>query len=183
MGRSGSTVAIPLPASAADHGYAAWTTDPLSASVATPILTNGLMYVARLKLAAAATVSTVSVYVTTGGTTLTSGQSRLALFDASRVLLATSADQSAAWATAGLKAAAVTPQALPAGYCFVGLWANGVALPTLACGTSLAAGLVNAGLSAPNLRFATADTGLTTTAPGTVGAMTAAAASIWVALG
>jgi Protein of unknown function (DUF2793) len=59
-------------------------------------------------------------------------------------------------------------------------WANGTTLPSIARGSG-ASGL-NGGLTGTNLRFSTADTGLTTVAPATLGARTTLNAAYWVAL-
>jgi hypothetical protein len=67
----------------------------------------------------------------------------------------------------------------------VGFYANGTTLPTFARGSSVGAvgsDLINYGLSAPTLRFSTADTGRTTTMPGTLGSQTAAPIAWWAGL-
>lgn len=182
MSSSGRATAA-VPAQAGDHNYLAWTADPLTCGLPALLITNGLLYVARLKLPNSATVTNLHVYVTTAGSVLTANRSFAALFSSSRGLLSQTADQSTAWGSAGLATMALTAsQSVGAGFVWVGVWSTGVALPTLAAGTTLAAGLSNAGLTAPNLRFATADTGLTTTAPATIGSQTGSALAIWAAL-
>jgi len=170
--------------SAPDHNYLAWTGEPAVYGAATTILaSNGLMYVARIALREAKTISTISMYCVVQGATLTSGQNFAALYSGAGALLSQSVDQSTAWATIGLKAMTLAgPQAVPAGYVYVGLWGNGTTLPTFARASHQAAGLSNAGLAAPNLRFATADTGRTTTAPATIGTQTASLIQWWIAL-
>lgn len=168
----------------ADHGYLGWTYDPSMTATGTILGTAGLLYVAKVKLASAGlTVTSCVIFLTAAGVTLTAGRNFAALFTAAGGILAQSVDQSTAWQTAGEKICTLSaPQVVPTRYCYVGVWANGSTLPTLARGSSSGSTLLNGSLSAPNFRFATCDTGLTTAAPATLGTQTAFNAAWWMAI-
>jgi hypothetical protein len=170
----------------ADSGFLSWNYDPaLGSGTGSALATAGLVYVIKL-WAPATTISNVHLWMTAAGGTLTSGQCFAALYDATKAQVgSTSADQSgtgAGWAgTTALKTIAVGSWANPtAQFCFVALFFNGTTGPAFLRNSN--AGSVNAGLSAANSRFATADTGRTTTMPGLLGTFTAINAGYWAAL-
>lgn len=168
----------------ADHGFLTWT-QPMETVGANSVIipTAGLLNVVRLKLPEAALVTNIAMYVTVIGATLTASQNLVAVFGASGTFLsATNAAATVtAWTGTGLKSLALTtPTIIPAGYCYVGFYYNGTTAPTFR-GASLNSAFVNAGLAAPNLRFASADAGLTTAMPGSIGTQTATGVSWWVA--
>lgn len=166
-----------------DHGYLAWSFDPGSNGTGTIIPTGGLLHLVKLKLDQGALVSNVVIHLTSAGATLTAGQNFAGLYSAAGALLSVTADQAAAWQTGGLKTMALAvAQTVGAGYVYAAFWAVGSTLPTLSRGNVGGAAVGNAGLAAPNLRFATADAGLTTTAPPTFGAQTGSGTGWWVAL-
>lgn len=166
-----------------DHGYLTWTYDPSLAAAATIVGNGGTLYVVKLKLAAAATVSNIVMEVSTAGATLTSGQNFAALYSSAKALLSATATQHTAWASTGLKTMALTtPQTVSAGTVYACFWCVGSTLPTFTRATALNAVQPNAGLSAADSRWSTADSGLTTTAPATIGSQSAASAAYWVAL-
>lgn len=75
--------------------------------------------------------------------------------------------------------ALTSAQSVAAGDFFVALYTNGTTKPTLArAGIALAA--INGLNSAANAIWATANTGLTTAMPATLGTFTAATNPIWV---
>lgn len=167
----------------ADHGRLAWTFDPALA-VSSNTTTAGVLQFARLNLGQAATVTNVDLYAVTNGSTLTSGQCFAALYDSAGVLVAQTVDQAASWASSGLKSMALVggPYARQAGDYYVAWWHNGTTGPGWARIANQAAALANLSLSAPNLRFGTANTGLTTTAPAPLGAQSAGQITWWAAL-
>lgn len=174
---------IPQPA---DQALAGWTFDPVDMQGGTILPTAGLLMLSRIKVNLAA-VTGIMIYVTAGGSTLTASQNLAGLFNDQGAILgagAVTADQATAWQSSGLKtmplnvAQAVTPGA----WYRVGLFANGTTLPTLGRASNLPADGINAGMSAPTLRYSTANTGLTTAMPGSLGAQTAASPAWWVAL-
>lgn len=89
---------------AADFGWLAWTFDPLDSSASTPIV--GRTYWSRTKVAKSGTIANIQLQVTTAGTTLTHGF--VGIYSTAGVLLGSSADQTTAWQTTGVKTIAVT---------------------------------------------------------------------------
>lgn len=177
-GVGGLPTVLPL-----DHGFLTWSYDPALAAAGTIIGNGGTLYVVKLKLAQAATVTNIVMEVSTAGATLTAGQNFAALYSAAKALLAVTADQTTPWQSTGLKTMALAQaQAVPAGTVYACWWTVGSTLPTFTRGTALNAVQPNAGLSAANSRYSTADGSLTTTAPATIGTQTAASAAYWVAL-
>ncbi len=169
---------------AADSGYFTWSYDVASAAgAAAPLATAGTIYTIRLHNPTAHSVTNIVTYLSAAGSGLTSGQCFAALFRADTgALLGTTADQATAWASTGLKTMAIAggPVTAPAGDLIVGLWFNGTTGPSPFRSNGVA--LVNAGLSAANSRFGTADTGRTTSAPSTLATLSAANIAYWAAL-
>lgn len=165
----------------ADHNLSGWTFDPAEVQAGTILPTAGLLHIARVK-ALTSSISTLYLHLTTGGTSLTAGQCFAALFSPTGVLLATSADQSTAWGSGGLKSMAITAQAVTYGSLpYVGYFANTAGtLPTLSRAVNSSSAILNAGLAAPNFRYATADAGLTTAMPGNIGTQTGNLTAHWI---
>lgn len=169
--------------SPADHNYLTWTYDPAVSLAGTTVPAGGVLHLIKLKLDQAALVSNIIINLTSAGTTLTSGQNFALLYSSGGTLLGSTATQHTAWQSGGVKTMAlVTPVTVPAGYVYGGFYTVGSVLPTISRGQVTTANGGNAGLSAPNLRHATADTGLTDTPPATFGAQTAGATAWWMAL-
>lgn len=169
----------------ADRGLVAWTTDPLliQAGGQAPG-TAGAMQFVRLRLAAPASVAAIRMHVTSGGVSLTSGQCFAALYTAAGALVAVTADQSGEWISTGMKSMALVggPFDLAPGDYYVAFWFNGTTGPSWARATGTGATFANVGVTAPNLFAGTANTGLTTTAPATMGAQSTASTYYWAAL-
>lgn len=164
---------------ASDQGFHDWSHAP-EASNSTSIPTAGTLQLVRLRARRGVTVSSVCVYVTVAGATLTAGGNFAGLYDSTGTRLGVTADQATAWASTGLKSMALTTPAVVADdHCYVGLFWTGTTGPSLARATATVS---NANLSAPSLRYATANTGLTTALPATFGAQTAANVAIWAAI-
>jgi hypothetical protein len=165
----------------ADHGLAGWTYDLAQPNAGTAP-TAGVLQVARLHLPAPQQVTGVALFVTSAGSGLTAGQCFAGLYSSAGARLDVTADQAGVWNSGGLKlmplAGGAAQRAL-ADY-YVAWWANGTTPPSFARAGNIA--LVNANLAAPNLRFATADTGLTTTGPANLAAQSAANVGWWAAL-
>lgn len=173
---------------ATDHNLAGWTFDPALIQAGTVLPTAGLANVARVRVLSGV-VSNIHFHFTAGGSSLTAGQCFAALYNDAGALLgggAITADQAANWATSGFKtcplsvAQGVTPNA----WYRVLWWFNGTTGPTLSRGANSDAATLNAGLSAPLLRYSSADTGRTNAAsvPANIGAQTATQAAWWVGL-
>jgi len=173
---------------ATDHGLVGWSFDPAGVQAATILPTAGVTHVVRVR-AMSATVTNILMHFTVAGSGLTAGQCYATLHNDAGAILgagAITADQAAAWASSGLKTMALTtPQGVTAGAFYrVRFWFNGTTGPTVSRGVNSNTAITNVGLVAPNFRFATADTGVTTpgSAPGNIGTMTGAATAWWVGL-
>jgi hypothetical protein len=174
---------------ATDHGLAGWTFDPIQVQGGTPALaTSGLSYVARIR-ALTSVISNILIHLVTAGSGLTAGQCFATLHNDAGAQLgagAVTADQAANWASGGLKvmplqvAQAVTPGA----FYRVRYWFNGTTGPSLSRAINSNTAILNAGLSTPNFRFSTADSGLTTaaSAPSNIGTQTGGATAHWIGL-
>jgi hypothetical protein len=173
------------PSAPADRGYKAWSMPVYSVRSAFAVATAGRLNVVRLRRVPAGTITNVVLGVTTAGSSLTAGQCFAALFTAAGVLVGQTADQAAAWVSAGTKIMPLAggPYSVAAGDYYVGFWFNGTTGPAFTIGgQASSADLTNAGLSAPNLDSALADAGLTTTAPATFGAQTSYVIYWWAAV-
>lgn len=95
--------------------------------------------------------------------------------------MAATADQAASWVSTGVKTIALTsPQTVTAGMVYVAYFSNGTTNPAFSRGNNTTA--VNAGLGAGAYRYATADTGRTTTFASTLGTLTSLNAAVWAAV-
>lgn len=167
----------------ADHNYLAWTYDPAVGMAGLIVPAAGTLHLIKLKLDVSALVTNIVMALTSAGATLTSGQNFAMLYSSAGVLLGQTATQHTAWQSTGLKTMALTtPVTVAAGYVYAGFYTNGSTLPTFCRGNQSSAPGGNAGLAAPSLRSATADTGLTTAPPDPFGAQTANAVAWWMAL-
>jgi hypothetical protein len=169
---------------ATDQGLVAWSFDPVAIAAGFTLTPAGTLFTVKVHNQVAQNVTNIIVDLTTAGGTLTSGQCFAALFQGvGGALLGTTADQSGAWAGAtGVKTMAISggPVAAAAGDLIIGFWYNGTTGPSFGRGTQNPT--ANVGLAAAQSRFGTANTGLTTTAPGTLGTIAALTASIWAGL-
>lgn len=170
---------------AADHSLAGWTFDPTGVQAATVLSTAGVSHIVRIRVTGTL-ITNILIHMTVGGSTLTAGQCFAELFTDAGTRLASTADQATAWTSAGMKTMPlVTPQAVTSGAWYkVRFWFNGTTGPTLSRGINSSSAILNAGLSTPNFRFSTADTGLTTAALAvtTIGTQTGTATGWWVGL-
>ena len=165
-----------------DHNYLTWNFDPIICqSTSTVLGANGTCYVQKLRIDKTVSVTNINAWVLTAGATLTASQCLAGLYDANKNLVGVTGDQSAVWNSTGHKTMALTggPFSCAPGYYYVVLMANGTTRPAFLRATGNAH---NANLAAASSRWATADTGRTTTLPATLGAFTAAANPYWVAL-
>jgi len=167
--------------SAADHGLIAWPYDPSLAASSSVLATAGTVYVIKMHLAAAASITNIVTQVNTAGATLTAGQCFAGVYQGG-TLLGTTADQAPGWASTGVKTMPLAggPFAAAAGDVYVAFFFNGTTGPTLPRSNGNA--LINVGLAASGARYATADTARTTSLPGTLGTLTALSVSYWAGL-
>jgi hypothetical protein len=170
-----------------DFGWKAWAYDPAVPTTGT-LGTGGVLYLTRLILRRAATIANLYFYVQTAGVSLTNvGVGLWKASDKSLIqsLVNSGGATTAGWQSGGLKTCAITSSALAAGAYYAGYWATGTTQPSmLRCatgGSTFNAGTVLA--SGNGLRFAAADTGLTTTAPSSFTQTGNAPAGYWAAIG
>jgi hypothetical protein len=166
-----------------DHSLKAWNFIPYAAVNTSILAAGGTLYLCRLLVPTAATITNVMFYISTAGSGLTAGQNFAALYNTSGTLLSATADQASNWQSTGGKTMALsTPQAVTAGYYYVGFYANGTTLPTLF--RAVSGGIANVNLSAATYNWATCanGTGLTTAMPGSTGVLTSNGTAYWVAV-
>jgi len=169
---------------AVDHGLQAWTFDPASQPAGTYTLaTGGTVYVVALKTNPRL-ITNIIVGVQTAGGTLTASQCFAGLYQ-NGALIASTADQSGVWNSTGVKTMPLASPVIPlGGLVYAAFVFNGTTGPTLATGgtPSSNAALNNVGLAATVDRFGSANTGVTTALPATLGTVSALAQTPWVGL-
>jgi hypothetical protein len=144
--------------SPADHGLTAWSGDPAMAT-STATITNGTVYLARLNIRAATTISKIWWDHTTAPTTPTAGQNFAGIYSSAGTLLASASID--ANTTSGLQNVSITPQVVGAGFIWAAFVFNAATPPVLMRfgGQTAAANVVN--LSAATYRWAVNGTGAT----------------------
>jgi hypothetical protein len=169
-------------------GMQAWTYDPVLCSQASaPAGGAGVLNLARVHCPAPVLATSVRLYVAAAGVTLTAGQNFAGLYTAGGNLIASSADLTAgaqSWATVAADTFALAggPFALAGGDYYVGWYWNGTTAPTFARQSGVSSALNNTGVSAPNLRYATAAAGLTSALPGSTGAQSPGNVAFWAGI-
>jgi hypothetical protein len=181
------------PASPTDMGVLAWSIDVGCCSGST-VPTTGQVNLIRVNIRQAISVTNVILAVNVAGTGLTSSQNFAGLYAGQTVgaytagvQIGTSADQSSAWGTTGIKVAALAggPFAIPANtFVWVVFCSNtGTSTPSFFRGGSTQSAGLNLGGAVATARFATNGTA-TTALPAslTVGSNVLAGVSYWAAL-
>ena len=167
-----------------DHGWIAWPFAPYNIRATDiPVLTSGTVYVVKIPVASACTITNIVYYVNQAATTLTASENLAALYSGTKSLLSPTGDLTASYGTTGLYTSALNvPQAVAAGYVYAAFYyvASGTALG-LGKGDAPSA-IVNGGLTAANAVCASADTGRTTTMPPILVSITAFNGAIWAAV-
>lgn len=163
----------------ADSNLLAWSADPMYGIGSVSAMNAGTLYLTKIKIPTAGTVTNISVR-RTASTALTGVY--LALFNSAGALLSQSASAHVAFGSSGLKTVALSvAQAVTPGFFFVGAWYTGTSL-TLGTVPGVIGDDMNFGLASPNFRMSISTTGLTTTAPNPFGAQTSSTLSPWAAL-
>lgn len=150
---------VPVPGGSyqpSDLSFLSWTYDPATTSNST-LTTNGTVYLARVVLRFAQTITNLSVGISTAATTPTANQSFLGLYDSTgtRVAVTAAGAIDTALASSGiLTQAVVTPYAAGAGVYWVAFVNNAATAATLARASGSSLTIANGGASAANLRFA-----------------------------
>jgi hypothetical protein len=169
----------------ADQGLAAWSMDPASCTGAGTTLSAGFIYLVQLLLRAPATLTKVHAVLGAAGSGLTSGQCLAGYYDTAGNRVATTADMSTTWNSAGNKAMALTASyAAPAGKLYAAFLFNGTTSPTFACGSTLGATFTpgNANLTAGAYRFCRSAAGQTSLPTSiTLSGYTPDANNVWAA--
>lgn len=169
---------------APDSGLVAWAFDIVGATANSLLTTAGTLYLVRMHVPVACSVTNVLIQITTAGATLTASQCFAGLWNSAGTQIGITANQATLWQTAGLQTMALAggPFTIPAGDYLVGFYYNGTTAPTLSRGQNSGGtpGVVNLGSS--TLRFSTANTGLTTTPPAPLGAQTGTNLSFWAGI-
>lgn len=167
----------------ADQGLIAWTQDPAQTAANSQLPAAGTLYLCRVHVPSDARVTNILTAVTSSSSTLTTGQCFAALYASYGSLIAATDDQSTVWATSGLKTMPLSggPVDIVAGEYYIGIYANGTALPNFARGNNQIAGMVNAGLSS-GFRFAAGATKLAGEPPSSAGDLSVSAFAWWLAL-
>ena len=153
-----------LPGDAADAGFLAWNYDPGPAATAGSAPTNNTILLIRVNVRAPLSCTSVSVFLTATGAGLNSGQNFTGLYNSAGNLVGTSADQTAAWGSTGVKTAALAggPFALTAGFYWVALLPNETAgtVPSfMRTAADVSSSGANIGFTAATGRWATNTTG------------------------
>ena len=159
------------------HNLKGWSFDPSPVPMTTSaVMTSGQLVAVRLRLPAG-TITNLHA-LSAGGGTMTNFF--MALYTAAGARLSTSSNQ-VATANAGgfITAPLAVPQVITAGDYYAAMWySGGVQAAWFRINQSSA--LTTLGLAAPNLRYTqTNDTGLTTTAPATLGTQSVFTNVLW----
>lgn len=165
------------------YGLKAWNADflPSTQYGGGNTVSSGFLNIARLMLPNAITVTNLHLFCYSGGVTLTGFYG--ALYTSAGALLSQSSNIASPSSNTIVTIPLGSPQAVSAGPVYVAFWQTFAGGSSTFLRLSNAGSVVaNAGLASPNLRFGTANTGLTTTAPSTMGAQTGNANSFWVAV-
>lgn len=112
-----------------DRGLIAWSFDPqLQPGAGNP--TTGVLNLTRVQIRRPVTINNLVTSIAVAGVTLTAGQNFAALYDSAGTRVGVTADQTAAWGTAGNKTMALTaPFAASAAFYWVALLSNGTTAP------------------------------------------------------
>lgn len=162
-----------------DQGLISWAYDPSLISGTYTLATGGTVYTAQLKVNAG-TITNVAYHITTAGATLTALQNFVGIYQNGVLLGASAAPATITqWLTTGY---IVTPLTAPVqvqnGIITVAFVFNGTTGPTL----GVAGVKGNNGLAAASSRYGTANTGVTTALPASLGTVSALAQTPWVAV-
>jgi hypothetical protein len=165
-----------------DHGLISWSFDPAIINAVAIVPTAGQVNLVKLHVPISTTITNVILSVSTAGSGLTPSQNFAALYNASGSLLSATSDQSGIWNSTGVKLMALSsPPSVAAGDYYLAFYANGTTLPTFRCGGN-SGSIANANLGLSSSRFCTADTGRTTSMPGTLAAVAAQSVSWFAAI-
>lgn len=166
-----------------DYSYKIWTGDPHNYPNSSLFGEAGRLELIRVKVPEEMEISKTFFGLAVAGLTLTNAF--CAWYQEGKFIVQ-SASQIANWESTGRKEAVMTAaKTVKAGFLDVAFWVGtAITLPTFLRSTGAGGNptILNGGLSAENSRYASANTGITTTAPETLGAKTARNISFWAAV-
>ncbi|MFE9865861.1 hypothetical protein ACFYPZ_24505 [Streptomyces sp. NPDC005506] len=148
----------------ADQGLKAWSFDPSVAGFqSAPV--GGSVYLMRVKLRQATTISKVVLMTVSAGSGLTANQNYAGLYTASGTRVGVTANQASAWTTANntLSMSLTASYSAIAGDYYVAFVSNGSTRPGFVCATTLGATRTpgNANLASGGYRYCIGATGQT----------------------
>ncbi|MFJ8508640.1 hypothetical protein [Streptomyces avermitilis] len=148
----------------ADQGLKAWSFDPSVAGFSSAPV-GGSVYLIRVKLRQAATISKVVLMTVAAGSGLTANQNYAGLYNASGTRVGVTANQATTWTTANntLSMTLTASYSAAAGDYYVAFVSNGSTRPGFVCATTLGATRTpgNANLSSGGYRYCIGATGQT----------------------
>jgi hypothetical protein len=170
-----------------DYGLLAWDFDPSICASTTTLGSAGTLQLQRVHVPVTSSVTNIVMYLGTVAVGGTSGQNFAGLWNASGgAQVGITADMTATFGgSGGLKVMALAsgPFLIAAGDYYVGYyWNAGTSGPGWARANTIAGTLTNMSLASPDLICATANTGLTTTPPSTLGAQSINSHNWWCGL-
>jgi hypothetical protein len=148
---------------AADLGFLAWAYDPALTSNST-LTTNGTIYLARVVLRYAATISKLAIGIATAASSPVANESYLGLYDSGGTLRASTAAgtlDTLITSSGLLNASVATPYSAAAGVYWVAFVNNAGTAATIARNSGLSLSIANGGAAASSYRFAVNGTGQT----------------------
>lgn len=150
-----------------DRGLITWSWDPhLQPGAGNP--TTGVLNLTRVQIRRPVTITNLVTSVAVAGVTLTAGQNFAALYDSAGNRVGVTADQTAAWGSAGNKTMALTATyAAATGFYWVALLSNGTTAPQFMRTPTSTSGLNNLGATV-STAFSGTFGAAQTTAPATI---------------
>jgi hypothetical protein len=148
---------------AQDHGLIGWTQDPAGLNADGAISTSGVVYLSKILVRQATTISNLVVTVQTAGATLTAGQNWIGLYGPTGTKLQ-EVNMDSDFTSIGTKTKAITPTAVSAGHVYLAILTNGTTPPRFLYGNGTSASALNINLlpSGGAPRFVDSGAGQTT---------------------
>lgn len=168
----------------ADQGLISWSFDP-SAAVNSSAPVGGSVYLVKVYLRKAATISKIVLHTVAAGSGLTANQNFAGLYTTSGTRVGVTASQSSSWTTANntLAMTLTSPYSASAGAYYVAFVANGSVRPGFVSGSNLGSVRTagNANLASGGYRYCIGATGQTSLPTNlSIGSATPDANAYWV---
>lgn len=148
---------------AQDHGLIGWTQDPAGLNADGAVSTSGVVYLSKILVRQATTISNLVVTVQTAGSGLTASQNWLGLYGPTGTKLQ-EVNMDTDFTSIGTKTKAITPTAVAAGHVYLAILTNGTTPPRFLYGNGTSASALNINLlpSGGAPRFVDSGAGQTT---------------------